>query len=130
MPVWGEVMTSVREWLEGLGLGQFADAFEAEQIELRALPELTESDLKDMGLPVGPRRIVLKAARGRDYGPGATPAIEAASAAESISVAQPREAERRQITVMFCDLVGSTALSERLDPEDGRASCRPTETCG
>jgi SAM domain (Sterile alpha motif) len=43
-------MTSVREWLVGLGLGQFADAFEAEQIELRALPELTESDLKDLGL--------------------------------------------------------------------------------
>lgn len=64
-------MTSVREWLEGLALGQYADAFEAEQIELRALTELTESDLKDMGLPIGPRRIVLKAARERDDGPGA-----------------------------------------------------------
>ena len=113
-------MTSVREWLEGLGLAQFADAFEAEQIELRALPELTESDLKDLGLPLGPRRIVLKAVRELDYGPGATLRIEAASAAELKSVAPFREAERRQITVMFCDLVGSTALSERLDPEDLR----------
>ena len=122
---------SVREWLEGLALGQFADAFEAEHIDLRALPELTEDDLKDMGLPIGPRRIVLKAARVRGDGLGATSRIAAASAAAPISVEQPREAERRQITVMFCDLVGSTALSERLDPEDLRSLMQAyQQTCG
>ena len=124
-------MTRVREWLEGLALGQFADAFEAEQIELRALPRLTESDLKDMGLPIGPRRIVLQAARELDGDPGATLRIEVASVAEPFSVAQPREAQRRQITVMFCDLVGSTALSERLDPEDLRSLLQAyQQTCG
>ena len=122
---------SVREWLEGLALGQFADAFEAEHIDLRALPELTEDDLKDMGLPIGPRRIVLKAARVRGDGLGAISRIAAASAAAPISVEQPREAERRQITVMFCDLVGSTALSERLDPEDLRSLMQAyQQTCG
>ena len=111
---------SVREWLEGLALGQFADAFEAGQIDLRALPRLTESDLKDMGLPIGPRRIVLQAARELDGGLATTRRVEAASVEETLSVAQPGGAQRRQITVMFCDLVGSTALSERLDPEDLR----------
>ena len=113
-------MTSVREWLAGLALGQFADAFEAGQIDLRALPRLTESDLKDMGLPIGPRRIVLQAARELDGGLATTRRVEAASVEETLSVAQPGGAQRRQITVMFCDLVGSTALSERLDPEDLR----------
>jgi class 3 adenylate cyclase/tetratricopeptide (TPR) repeat protein len=97
-------MDSVREWLAAIGLDEFAEAFERERIDLEALAELSEADLESLGLPMGPRRKVLKALRA----PAPAPA------------AAPREAERRQITVMFCDLVGSTALSEKLDPEDLR----------
>ncbi|MFP6759395.1 MAG: hypothetical protein VCC99_14440 [Alphaproteobacteria bacterium] len=105
-------MSEIRDWLETQGLGAHAEAFEAEQIDLDALPDITEADLKDMGLPIGPRRKLLRAVAGlasigsETKSPGA--------------LAAPREAERRQITVMFCDLVGSTALSEQLDPEDLR----------
>ena len=102
-------MRDIRDWLEGLGLGAHAEAFEAEQIDLEALPDITEADLKDMGLPIGPRRKLLRAVAGL-----------AAMDTETEAPAAPREAERRQITVMFCDLVGSTALSEQLDPEDLR----------
>ncbi len=100
-------MDSVRDWLAAIGLEEFAEAFERERIDLEALAELSEGDLESLGLPMGPRRKVLKALR--------APAVEPAPAAA------PREAERRQITVMFCDLVGSTALSEKLDPEDLRS---------
>jgi len=92
--------------LEAQDLGEYAEAFEAEKIAVRDLPELSEDDLKGLGLPLGPRRRVLKALR---------------EPAPAVPAAPPREAERRQITVMFCDLVGSTALSETLDPEDLRA---------
>ena len=110
-------MSDIRDWLEALALGEYAEAFEAEKIDPGAVPELTEDDLKELGLPMGPRRIVLKAAKvlatsgekaGRETG---TP---------SEAVGQRREAERRQLTVLFCDMVGSTALSEKLDPEDLR----------
>ena len=102
-------MTTLREWLDGLGLGKFNAAFEREDISLRHIPELSEDDLRDLGLPMGPRKELLRAAKLLD---------------ESIVDAAPepvrRGAERRQITVMFCDLVGSTSLSEMLDPEDLR----------
>jgi class 3 adenylate cyclase/tetratricopeptide (TPR) repeat protein len=99
-------MSGIREWLDGLDLGEFAEAFEAERIDLDALPDITDADLKDIGLPIGSRRKILRAIA--DGAPASVPT-------------QPREAERRQITVMFCDLVGSTALSEELDPEDLRS---------
>ena len=97
---------AIRGWLEDLGLGQHAEAFEAQEIDLEALADITEGDLKEMGIPIGPRRKILRAITGLST-PAPLPA-------------PPREAERRQITVMFCDLVGSTALSEKLDPEDLR----------
>ncbi|MDP6951178.1 MAG: adenylate/guanylate cyclase domain-containing protein, partial [Alphaproteobacteria bacterium] len=99
-------MSGIREWLDALGLGEYASAFEAEHITPDALPHLTEANLKELGLPMGPRAKVLSAAKERAA--PAAPPMEAA----------PRDAERRQITVMFCDLVGSTALSESLDPEE------------
>jgi class 3 adenylate cyclase len=97
----------IRTWLDARGLAQHAEAFEAQEIDLEALPELSDDDLKEMGLAIGPRRKVLKAIR-----------ESRAEAPEQPT--RPQEAERRQITVMFCDLVGSTALSEKLDPEDLR----------
>jgi class 3 adenylate cyclase/tetratricopeptide (TPR) repeat protein len=98
-------MSDIRTWLEALGLGEHAEAFEAENITPALIGDLDDSDLKDLGLSMGHRKLVLRAVTE----PAPTPA------------AAPREAERRQITVMFCDLVGSTALSEKLDPEDLRA---------
>ena len=106
-------MSDIREWLDHLDLGEYAEAFEAEKIAPDDLTEFSEDDLGALGLPMGPRRRVLKAAR----------ALTTAPPAETVPapVAPPREAERRQITVMFCDLVGSTALAEKLDPEDLRS---------
>ena len=55
-------MKSIREWLESLGLGEYADAFEREKVTLDDLPELSDSELKDLGLPLGPRKRILRAA--------------------------------------------------------------------
>ena len=114
-------MSDIREWLEELGLGEYVAAFQAERVAVENLPELTDADLKDIGLPLGPRKSLLKAARElRQDGPeGDVVALDTTNA-QALAAAPPREAERRQITVMFCDLVGSTALAEKLDPEELR----------
>jgi class 3 adenylate cyclase len=107
----------VGAWLRGLGLGQYEAAFRENEIDGAVLPKLTAEDLKDLGVAiVGHRRKILSAI--------------AELFASSVPVATPRaapeltaataSAERRHLTVMFCDLVGSTALSARLDPEDMR----------
>ena len=107
-------MGDLATWLEQLGLSKYHSAFRANEVEFSDLPDLTEDDLKELGLPVGPRRRLMKAAeRLGAVGPDAGIADGAAS-----------EAERRQLTVMFVDLVGSTALSGRLDPEDLRGLMR------
>src|SRR5215472_1117620 len=105
-------------WLRGLGLEQYEQAFRENEIDLRVLPELTADDLKELGVAaIGHRRLLLKAIA--DLAAGAVRA-----AAEDVPAASPAhataDAERRQLTVMFCDLVGSTALAARLDPEDLR----------
>ncbi len=103
----------VGEWLRGLGLEQYAALFRANEIDSEVLPELTETDLEKLGVPLGHRKRLLKAIAGL----GAAP--EAAAPSPNSAESGPREAaERRQLTVMFCDLVGSTALTARLDPED------------
>ena len=104
----------IREWLESRDLSEYAEAFEAEKINLEALVELEDADLKEMGLPIGPRKLVLKAIR--ELEPERSEGGETRTPPTS-----SLDAERRQITVMFCDLVGSTALSEKLDPEDLRS---------
>jgi predicted ATPase/class 3 adenylate cyclase len=103
----------VGAWLRGLGLGQYEGAFRDSEIEADILPELTETDLEKIGLPLGPRKRILKAIQNLD---DADKTSEAASPARPVSAKEA--AERRQLTVMFCDLVGSTAISARLDPED------------
>ena len=108
-------MQSIVQWLEDLGLGQYADAFVEANIEPRLLPELSESDFEKLGVTLGHRKQLARAIAGL-----AAPAAPLAGGSE----AGPRgvaEAERRQLTVMFWDLVGSTALSAQLDPEDLRA---------
>ena len=109
-------MGSVRNWLTDLGLERFAEAFEREEIALDNVAELQEADLEKLGLPMGPRKAVLKAAKQLVLGNASSSEVSHRAVPEA-----RREAERRQITVMFCDLVGSTALSNRLDPEDLRA---------
>jgi len=105
----------VIEWLRSLGLEQYAPAFEQNHIRPELLPRLTADDLKELGVAsVGHRRALLDAIVALTA-EGAPPDIAAALAIDP----GPR-AERRQLTVMFCDLVGSTALSARLDPEELR----------
>ncbi|MDH3772239.1 MAG: hypothetical protein OET79_14795, partial [Nitrospirota bacterium] len=100
-------MSDVDNWLEAIGLGEYVAMFAEHKIDREVLPELTEQDLKDLGLPLGHRKKFLRAvaALAEDPPAPATPT-------------RPAGAERRQLTVMFVDLVGSTALSGKLDPED------------
>ncbi|MFQ6024305.1 MAG: adenylate/guanylate cyclase domain-containing protein [Acidiferrobacterales bacterium] len=106
----------VTEWLEELGLGQFAAVFAEQQIDHEVLSELTDEDLEKLGIPLGPRKKLLRAI-------GELQSGRATLLPETLPpTATPdrSHAERRQLTVMFCDLVGSTVLSERFDPEDLR----------
>jgi len=110
----------VAAWLRGLGLEQYARAFRDNDVDGEVLPELTADDLISIGVTsVGHRRKLLAAiAALRTEPPTAAPAASATSA----PISPPTiDAERRQLTVMFGDLVGSTELSARLDPEDLRA---------
>src|SRR5215475_5640263 len=106
-------MQPIAEWLEKLGLGHYAQRFAENGIDVSDLRHLTDQDLKDIGVLLGHRRRMLAAIA--DLA-GAVPA-----ALQAIAEPKPSDgAERRQLTVMFCDLVGSTALSGSLDPEDLR----------
>jgi class 3 adenylate cyclase/predicted ATPase len=106
-----EKSVDIAAWLHGLGLQQYEQAFCDNAIDAAVLPELTAEDLKDLGVSlVGHRRKLLAAIAALRSNIGPVPDTPAAASA----------AERRQLTVMFCDLVGSTALSARLDPEDLR----------
>src|SRR5215813_9998990 len=108
-------------WLRGLGLERYEQAFRENEIDLRVLPELTADDLKELGVAaIGHRRLLLKAIA--DLASGTGPAAADAPAASPSNATA--EAERRQLTVMFCDLVGSTAVSTRLDPEELREELR------
>ena len=109
-------------WLRSLGLEEYEAAFRDNKINERVLPNLTQEDLKEIGVgPVGHRRILLDAiaALQSDTG-GKAPSAEIAPPSTAPSVPPEDRAERRQVTVMFSDLVGSTALSARMDPEDLR----------
>jgi class 3 adenylate cyclase len=101
-------------WLRGIGLEQYAQAFRDNAIDADVLRDLTDDHLREIGLPLGARLKILRAvaALGTSEQPPASPEIT--------SAAPGTDAERRQVTVMFSDLVSSTALSARLDPEDMR----------
>ncbi len=104
-------MRTIAEWLASLGLAEYAQRFAEQHVDASVLPDLTDQDLIELGVPLGHRRKLLRAIAELD---GA-----ALAPTEASTEPVPRdEAERRQLTVMFCDLVGSTALSARLDPED------------
>ena len=104
---------NIGAWLRGLGLGQYEATFRESEIEADVLPELTDQHLKDLGVSLGHRLKMLRAIR--ELAAGEPLADRPAAQPEP----KPHDtAERRQLTVMFCDLVGSTSLSARLDPED------------
>jgi class 3 adenylate cyclase len=123
-------MDPIEEWLETLGLAGYAPAFIQADIDPSVLPDLTEADLERLGVTLGHRKKLLRAIAALSPLPApGTPALAGGRpGAPPRSPGQARggegrvgsEAERRQVTVMFCDLVGSTALSARLDPEDLR----------
>jgi class 3 adenylate cyclase/predicted ATPase len=108
-------MQQIADWLEVLGMSEYAQWFAENRIDLSVLRDLTDQDLKDLGVVLGDRRKLLRAIA--DLG-GAVP--NATPLPPSTEPKPQDAAERRQLTVMFCDLVGSTALSARLDPEDMR----------
>ena len=128
--------SSIRQWLEALGLSHYADVFEANDIDVSLLPDLNDQVLKDIGMASAGHRLRLLAAIKahakveKSATDQATPAT-ASTATLSGPPAGATAGERRQLTVMFCDLVGSTALSEKLDPEELRSLLHDYRTvCG
>ena len=99
-----KTVDEVCAWLEAQGFGRWIAAFRDNEIDGEILETLDEADLEKLDIPLGPRRKLLRALAG--------------AAASPPAAATTRDAERRQLTVMFVDLVGSTALSSRLDPEE------------
>ena len=119
-------------WLRSLGLERYEAAFRENEINDRVLPSLTQEDLKEIGVgPVGHRRILLEAIAALRGDTGTKAALSADAAALTTVPSLPPEdrAERRQVTVMFSDLVGSTALSGRMDPEDLREVISAYQKC-
>ena len=117
-------MTQISDWLREIGLEQYAQRFAENDIDFRVLPDLTDQDLKDLGVAsLGHRRLLLRAITALTVPKGSPPP---ASATDTRSA---NVAERRQVTVMFSDLVGSTALSARMDPEDLREVISAYQTC-
>src|SRR5215470_18127572 len=105
-------MQQIADWLNKLGMSEYAQLFAQNDIDISVLPHLTDQDLKELDVSLGHRRKML-AAIAEIGGTLATGPV--------VTEQKPQDsAERRQLTVMFCDLVGSTALSARLDPEDLR----------
>ena len=129
-PIVGAVMDVV-VWLRSLGLEEYEAAFRDNKIDERVLPNLTQEDLKEIGVvPVGHRRILLEAiAALRGDAGSRAPSADAATPPSTPSASPEDRAERRQVTVMFSDLVGSTALSARMDPEDLREVISAYQKC-
>lgn len=106
----------LKRWLDGIGLGHYTDLFAQHRLDLDVIGDLTESDLVDLGLPLGDRKRIQRAM---------TALFQAETAEAPIEAVRPQAraevgAERRQLTTMFCDMVDSTSLSAQFDPEDVR----------
>ena len=117
-------MEPIADWLEKLGLGQYAQPFAENDIDFDILKDLTDQDLEKIGVAsLGHRRKFLRAIANLKGAEQITPSV--APATPPVTRRAADSAERRQVTVMFSDLVGSTALSARMDPEDLRElKCR------
>ena len=118
-------MQQVADWLKQLGMSEYAERFAKDRIDFSVLPDLTDQDLEKLGVLLGDRRKMLRAI-------ASLKAVDAPIAVGTAAPAAPRPldtAERRQVTVMFSDLVGSTALSARMDPEDLREIISAYQKC-
>ena len=118
-------------WLRSLGLGKYEAAFREHEIDETVLPSLTHETLKELGVAaVGHRLKLLDAIAALRSDAGAkAPSADAATTPATPSASPEDRAERRQVTVMFSDLVGSTALSARMDPEDLREVISAYQKC-
>jgi class 3 adenylate cyclase len=117
-------------WLRSLGLGRYEAAFRDNEIDETVLPSLTAEDLKDLGVSiVGHRRKLLDAIAALRTDAGARAPSDVATTSRAPTVSPENRAERRQVTVMSSDLVGSTALSARMDPEDLREVVSAYQKC-
>ncbi len=121
-------MESIASWLARYGLEQYVASFIANDIDVDVLPSLSEKDLTELGVSMGHRKKILAALL---TATSSTAATRAATTSDTLSTSPEITAagERRQLTVMFCDLVGSTALAEHLDPEDLREVIRAYQQC-
>jgi class 3 adenylate cyclase/predicted ATPase len=110
------MMTNLQRWLEEIGLPQYANLFSNNDIDWEILPDLTEHDLEKLGVSLGHRKKLIKAIQAR------CDSLQVPNRTDDprSRPAETQSAERRHLTVLFCDLVGSTSLSARLDPEDFR----------
>jgi hypothetical protein len=108
-------MTDLQRWLEKIGLAQYADLFAKNDVDWGILPELNEHDLEKLGVSMGHRKRLIKAISHAFFN-----SLQAPTAPAESGSAPTATAERRHLTVFMCDLVGSTSLSTRLDPEDLR----------
>ena len=116
-------MQQIADWLEKLGMSEYAERFVENDIDISVLRDLTDQDLKEIGVSLGHRRKMLRAI---------AELAGAAPTSPQPTVTEPKTqdaAERRQVTVMFSDLVGSTALSARMDPEDLREVITAYQKC-
>src|SRR5262249_34749065 len=118
----GSDMKGIAEWLASIGLSEYAQRFADNAIDLSVIRDLTEQDLKELGVLLGHRRKLLRAIAELD---GVAPAPTKTATKPVLR----DEAERRQVTVRICALAGSTALSARLDPEDLRRVIGAYHTC-
>src|SRR5690242_2038502 len=118
-------------WLRSLGLGKYEAAFRENEIDEAVLPSLTEEHLKQLGVTALGHRVKLLDAIAalRNDARGKAAPVDTATASKPASAHPEDRAERRQVTVMFSDLVGSTALSARMDPEDLREVISAYQKC-
>jgi class 3 adenylate cyclase len=114
-------------WLRSLGLVQYEAAFRENAIDFSVLPDVTDQDLEKLGVLLGHRRKLLRAIANLET--DAKTAPDASTVPASVDTSPRNTAERRQVTVMFSDLVGSTALSARMDPEDLREVISAYQKC-
>jgi class 3 adenylate cyclase len=110
----------IADWLDKLGMSEYAQRFAENRIDFSVLPELTDQHLKDLGIALGDRLKMLRAIR---------ELADAIPASPPLELKAPDTAERRQVTVLFSDLVGSTALAGRMDPEDLREVISGYQKC-
>jgi class 3 adenylate cyclase len=122
-------MQQIADWLKKLGMSEYAKRFAENDIDIDVLSELTDQDFDRLGVSLGHRRRMLRAIRELGASPIAAVRESQAPAPTAPETASKDTAERRQVTVMFSDLVGSTALAVRMDPEDLREVISAYQKC-